>query len=226
MEFDMDRTGVTIFLKTVTLNSKRVMNGLINAYNRIFQLSPDDEKDIYMQRGDHLRNKGDYPGAITAFKGALKVQLNNPDALLKLGRTYLDAGRSKDAIEALDKVTVLKPDSSRSFYYLGSAYFMIDEKNRAREAFREAVTLDSTYAEAHYKLGLVYDSMSEHDEAIEAYGMAITIKPDYVKAYQSIGLTYEGKGMRDEAVKYFKKAMQKDEKRTGVESGSGLLVNG
>ncbi|KJU85336.1 Mama Protein, partial [Candidatus Magnetobacterium bavaricum] len=50
-------------------------------------------------------------------------------------------------------------------------------------------------------------------KAIEAYEKTISIKPGFIRAYQSIGLAYEGKGLRDEAVKYFKKALEKEEKK-------------
>ena len=101
----------------------------------------------------------------------------------------------------------------RRKYGEGITIIAWDKNSEALRAFKEAVKLNPEYAEAYYKMGLVYDSMLDHDKAIEAYTKVVALNPDFVKAYQSLGLAYEGKGQRAEAVKYFKKALEKEEKR-------------
>ena len=213
MPFNLDFTDAKVLLKTIAVNSKKMLDTLTEGYNNFLQLNPADAKKVYMESGNHLRDRGDYEGAIKTYRKLLDIYPADLEALSELGKAYMKVGLLYEAIELLEKARTVDRTSAQICFYLGSAYFMEDKNSEALKALKEAVKLNPIYAEAYYKLGLVYDNMSDHDKAIEAYKKVIALNPDFIKAYQSLGLAYESKGQRDEAVKYFKKALEKEEKR-------------
>jgi tetratricopeptide (TPR) repeat protein len=213
MPFNLDLTDAKVLLRTVAVNSKKVLDSLTDGYNNFLQLNPEDAKKVYIDSGNKLRDRGDYEGAIKAYRRLLDVDPANGEALSELGKVYLKVGLLNEAVELLEKARTDDQTSAQICYHLGSAYFMEDKNSEALKAFKDAVKLNPGYTEALYKMGLVYDNMLDHDKAIDAYKKVVALNPDFVKAYQSLGLAYEGKGQRDEAVKYFKKALEKEEKR-------------
>ena len=214
----IDLSELKFFLKAVSINTNKVVDSLVDRYNQLFQLKPEQARDVYYEIGRDLEKKGDRPSAIKAYKKVLtELKPDDTEVLFRLGRTYLESGMAKEASEVFERFNVLEHASPNAYYLLGVAYFSIEEPVKAEEAFKEAIRLDSGYTEAYYKLGLIYDGRADYDKAIEMYQKTIALKPDFVKAYQSIGLAYEGKGMREEAVKYFKKSIELDEKKLHYE---------
>ncbi len=210
----IDLSELRFFLKAVSINAGKVVDTLVDRYNQLLQLKPEQARDVYFEIGRDLEKKGDRPGAIKAYKKVLaELKPDDTEVLFRLGRTYLESGMAREASEVFERFTVIESSSPIAWYLLGVACFSIEEPAKAEGAFKEAIRLDSGYAEAYYKLGLIYDGRADFDKAIEMYQKTIALKPDFVKAYQSIGLTYEGKGMREEAVKYFKKSIELDEKK-------------
>ena len=59
MEINVNTSGLVVFLKTMAVNSKKMIDSLVDTYNGIFQLNPEDARDIYMKMGDEKRKKGD-----------------------------------------------------------------------------------------------------------------------------------------------------------------------
>ena len=212
MPFNLDFTDVKVLLKTVAVNSKKALDKLTDGYNNFLQLNPDDAKKVYLESGNNLRDRGDYEGAVKAYRKLLDIDPADLEALSELGKVYMKVGVLNEAIALLEQARNVDRTSAPICFYLGSAYFMEDKNTEALKAFKEAIKLNPVYAEAYYKLGLVYDNMSDHDKAIDAYKKVVALNPGFVKAYQSLGLAYESKGQRDEAVKYFKKALEKEEK--------------
>ncbi|MEO5356288.1 MAG: tetratricopeptide repeat protein [Nitrospirae bacterium YQR-1] len=208
LKLNLDLSEFKIVMKTVVTNGKRLLDGMIDAYNDVTKLNPTDAVEIYISTGDKMKQKGDYEGAIKSYKKVLDVDSTHLETLMRLGKAYVYVGLPNEAIEVLSRAAVLNRSDAQCYFYLASSYYMIDEYAKALTAFSESIRLDPSFAEAYYKQGLVYDSMNEFDKSIEAYEHAISLNPNFIKAYQSIGLAYEGKGQREEALKYFKKALE------------------
>ncbi len=210
----IDLSEFRFFLKALSINGRKLVDTLVERYNQILRLKPEEARDVYLEIAGDLERKGDRAGAVKAYRKVLtELNPNDTEVLFRLGRTYLESGMAREASEVFERYTVLDSGSPKAYYLLGVALFSIEESLKAEEAFKEAIRLDGGYAEAYYKLGLIYDGRADFDRAIEMYQKTIALRPDFVRAYQSIGLAYEGKGMREEAVKYFKRSIELDEKK-------------
>src|SRR5208283_486857 len=179
MPFNMDLTNAKVFLRTVAVNSKKALDKLTDGYNNFLELNPEDAKKVYLESGNSLRDKGDYEGAVKAYRKLLDIDPADLETLSELGKVYMKVGLLNEAIELLEKARNADRTSAHICFYLGSAYFMEDKNSEAIKALKEAIKLNPVYAEAYYKMGLVFDNMSDPDKAIEAYKKVISINPNF-----------------------------------------------
>ncbi len=96
----------------------------------------------------------EYDQAIETYRHALAVDAKSRDALLYLGVTLAEVGRTKEGETQLEKLVKLK-DSSES-------------------------NIDQSVA--YYYLAKLYDQSNQRAKAIKAYGMALKKRPGFAKA--------------------------------------------
>ncbi|KJU86752.1 hypothetical protein MBAV_001053, partial [Candidatus Magnetobacterium bavaricum] len=77
-----DTSDLQVLLKVAKVNSGKFLDTMVCYYNKIFQISSEETRTIYMDIGDKGRTKGDFDGAIRAYKKVLKADPNNVDTLL------------------------------------------------------------------------------------------------------------------------------------------------
>jgi tetratricopeptide (TPR) repeat protein len=75
---------------------------------KVFALNPDSSKG-YVLRGSILNNRADPPGAIRAFKRAVAIDPNNPEALLWLAYGYAVSGRPAIAKATIERLLQVDP---------------------------------------------------------------------------------------------------------------------
>jgi len=64
----IDTSELQFFVKAVSINAKRLINRSIDAYNNLLQIDPESTKEIHNELGDDLEKRGNYDGAIKAYK--------------------------------------------------------------------------------------------------------------------------------------------------------------
>jgi tetratricopeptide (TPR) repeat protein len=86
--------------------------------------------------------KKQYAMAEQHFKKALEMEPNFSQALWGLGLTYLDTGRSNEAVAALSAAVQISPDFDQAHYDLGRAYLQLRNYRKAKESFGKAAVLN------------------------------------------------------------------------------------
>ena len=79
-------------------------------------------------------------GAALLLSAAPGFGAQDPEALLRTGQRWLDAGNATAAVESFRRLVVAAPDS-RSHYYLGVALLQDDRPEEAADALRRAESL-------------------------------------------------------------------------------------
>lgn len=141
---------------------------------------------------------------------------------------YSAAGRSKDAVDACEKLVQIKPEDPRARSLLGDAYREVSRPQEAIACYREALKLDPNCYEAYLGLGRVYVAMNLHAEALESYRQAVRIRPGSAPAHVALGLALSNLGRYEEAMKAFEQAKELDPavSETQVLSGKAYLEAG
>src|SRR5271169_432109 len=107
MPFNLDLTDAKVLLRTVAVNSKKMLDKLTDGYNNLLQLNPEDAKKVYLDSGNTLRNRGDYEGAIKAYRKLLDIDPANVEALSEMGKAYIKVGLLSEAINLLEKAATI-----------------------------------------------------------------------------------------------------------------------
>lgn len=185
------------------------------------------EADV-LQQAVRLFHAQEVEAAEELLLAAGKEQPENAKAAFYLGRVYLERGRSKAAVEALERATRLDPESSDYQFWLAEAlvarigevafFFKLRVAKRMRKAYEKAVELDPENLEARVAVARY------HSEAPPAAGgsaeraateLAEIERRDPALAHVTRGLIHERLG-RAEAVE--------GELRAAVEADPGSVL--
>ena len=112
----------------------------------VFAQDPQDNsaKAIALfQKGQDLHEKGDLNDAIKAYKEALQLFPEFPEAELQLGKAYLSVNKHDEAEAALRRAYQLREDWSLAAATLGSILLHRGKFEEARPILKKAIDLDA-----------------------------------------------------------------------------------
>jgi tetratricopeptide (TPR) repeat protein len=92
------------------------------------------DRDAF-RKAIELRDKGDIPGAISAFRDALARHGSHAGAWAALGQLLKDTGELNEAIGCFENAARLKPEKD---VFSGALFFALLRAHRFREARTEA----------------------------------------------------------------------------------------
>ncbi len=104
---------------------------------------------------------------------------------------HLQAGRNKEAEQALLALTQRAPELSGPHANLGIVYHRTDRTKAAIEALNRAIQLNPRRAVYYNELGIVYRQEGKFDDARRAYRKALDTDPDYALAHLNIAILYD-----------------------------------
>jgi tetratricopeptide (TPR) repeat protein len=167
-----------------------------------------DEAELAFQEGERQSTQNREKAA-AAYRNAVKLRPNYPEAYLALARTLADAGSVLEAEKAANQARKLRPGYAEASAVLGRIYKDEGEEAKAIAAFKRAITEGrGVQPEAYAGLGLLYKEKAEtagsdgdyegesaaYTEAAKNLRMSIkqlSGAPDAIVIYQLLGLIYE-----------------------------------
>jgi type IV pilus biogenesis/stability protein PilW len=146
--------------------------------------------------------------------GARVPEKRDPDVetanRIRMAQAYLQAGRTKEALDILDQAVRSEPANAglRNFY--GQVCFMTERNDAAEAAFRKALEIDPDLADAHNNLGALYDRMGRRNEAEQEYRKALAAPqyPTPEKVHLNLGILYTAEGRDDDAIHEYRAAVE------------------
>ncbi len=123
--------------------------------------------DIRANYGNLLNAKGDIPGAIAEYRGALESDGDFRPAKIALARALNAAGQHTEALQASTQLIERDNIDAEAWAALGNAHRGLDEETESEAAFRKAIDIRSGYGAAHHDLGALLAKQSRHEEALE-----------------------------------------------------------
>lgn len=117
----------------------------------------------------------DPDGAIAAYRRAVELDGDLPDAWLNLGRLLHERGELAEAERSYRRALDLQPDEPTAAYNLGVALQDLGRLAEAAEVYERTLELEDSFADAHYNLSVVYEELGYRQEAFR-----------HLKAYRAL----------------------------------------
>jgi tetratricopeptide (TPR) repeat protein len=132
---------------------------------------------------------------------------NNAESRALLGSSYLEVGRTADAIPHLEAAIRLDDRSANAHSDLGTALLSQGRTADALVHFRRAVALAPRDETMLFNLGNALGKVGRAGEAAAAYTRALEINPEFADAHVNLGSLLFSRGRVPEALKHFERAV-------------------
>ncbi|MBP2292087.1 tetratricopeptide repeat protein [Azospirillum rugosum] len=145
--------------------------------------------------------------AMAAYRDALALRPDYPEAQNNLGNALKTLDRLEDAVVAYGRALTLQPAFTSILFNRGTALFRLDRIEEAADAFREATRHFPDNPEAQHDLGVSLRKLKRPGEAVAAFRAALALRPDHAEAAQSLGNAFRDLKSPDEAVAAFRRTL-------------------
>jgi tetratricopeptide (TPR) repeat protein len=145
-----------------------------------------DNDAVYNIIGVTLLRESRYVKAGDAFRAALKLRPDSPDANRNLGTVLAATGHASEAIEYLRRAVQVAPDNGGAQYELGTLLLARREFAEAVNCFRAAVRALPDFAAGHNSFGIALANIGEMTQAIEQFKQAVDLNPEFVEARRNL----------------------------------------
>jgi tetratricopeptide (TPR) repeat protein len=152
--------------------------------------------------GNVARRQGRLDDAIAAYRQALEIDPDYPDALSNLAGIYASQRRIDDALPLVERALRSAPNDISLLNNLGSIYFAKKRYADAARQFERVLEIDAQQPIAHYNLGLIryeerkFEAAGAHFESVAGKGA------QFNRAFYYLAEIEESKGNSDAAKRY------------------------
>ena len=116
----------------------------------------------------------EFAASIPLLFEVIELQNNYRDAWIMLGYSYLQTGKTADALDALKQAKTLDPEKPETLFFLGITYAVQEDYEQAIEYIENSVTAGFQPEDiANQKLADLYLIQKDHDKALESYTKTI-----------------------------------------------------
>jgi len=128
------------------------------------------------RRGHRIPSGDSLNKAIREFEAIGRLDPQDGDSLLVLGRLYGQAGRSREAIATLEKHLEVAPSSEEALSMLAELYRSRNEMRKAVEYQEKAVRINAGSPVLLRGLGQVYEQSGNFKKAAETYRKGMNVE--------------------------------------------------
>jgi chemotaxis protein methyltransferase CheR len=119
---------------------------------------------------------------------------NQPTSAYEAAITWLNQGRSAEAISELQRQLKQTPNMAPAYTLMGRAYANLEQWAEAEQYCRRAIELDRLQGEAYYLLGLIYQHQEQLEPAIAMLKKAVYIESEQPLTYLHLAALYKQTG--------------------------------
>src|SRR6185437_6996117 len=164
----------------------------LNAFNTCLSINP-LALDARLALASLYTSQNDIAAATEEYENALRLFLDNPEALNKIGADMSQHGHAAKAIEVFQALAKSVPVArSMMLVNIGNAQIELGELDAAMNFYKQAIEIDPSNALAYSRLGDWYYASEDDrdDEAVQCYVHACEKDSDSAIYPASAGSTY------------------------------------
>lgn len=144
------------------------------------------------------------------YRSVLQQAPRQFDALLNLGKVYLQQGEPGKAIELLQQAAAVNPQVADAQAEAANALSALGRHDEAVRRYRQALASRPDDPDTQARLGIALQLLERHEEAIPAYREAIARRPNFPAAHNNLGTALGRVGKLDDAIESFRAATALD----------------
>ena len=171
--------GVALFKKGLNEDAR-------TAFRRAIELDPSVPQNYYDLALVNLSEK-QYARAVGPLEAFLRLDPNNAEAHLLLGRAYHNLNRTVPALEQFKKALTLGPQLPLAHYHLGYAYQSQGNRQAAFDEFKKEIELNPNFYDSYWLAGNIELERGKLEAAEDFYGKGIRLKPEGFQAHYGMG---------------------------------------
>ncbi len=160
--------------------------------------------DELIEEGIALYDIGNYAGAVSSYKEALKLDKKNPTVNYELAMTYGAIGDYGNAVKYSNEVLKLKNANpglkAQAYGIKGNALDMQGKPQQAISAYEEAIKLAPNNYMVYYNLGLTQYKLKNYAAAEQALIHAVQLNPNHASSHLLLGYTKQNQGKRTQSL--------------------------
>ena len=135
-----------------------------------------------VMQGVELHKQDQLDAAAQAYRAALALEPDHPDALNLLGMIVMDQGDPTTAARLIARAVAVNPRMAPYHLNLGNAFAAAGMDAFAVEAYDIAARLEPGNVVARYSLGLHHIRHQRHAEALAALRQVVEVDPGHTRA--------------------------------------------
>lgn len=181
----------------------------IGFYRKSLEINSSDV--VYRRISECYDELGDFDMAIQSIEEASAIDKNNLYYSALMANYLYEAGRSDEAIAALDSYLEERPEASFWYYRRGWIKESSGDIEGALEDYTMCTMLDDEYAYAYLCRGRIYEKKGKTALAKADYEKVIELEPEPSKD-ACAQYAYFHLGLKDKAIEYMDKVIELDSK--------------
>ena len=150
-----------------------------------------------------LVGKKDYSQSIALLKKTYKSSPDNLQPVVALVRTYLLAGKTKEAENFLDAVISASPNNTNARILRGQLYSSQGKNEQAISAFKGAIESNPEDATSYFHLATIHMRDKQYATASKVLNKGLLIAPKSFSLQMTLAGLYERTGQIDNAIKTY-----------------------
>ncbi len=191
----------------------------IESLNTHLLLFPEDVGAAYLL-GQSYEANSDIDNALTFYKRTLALDSQQPGVLFKMVHIYRNREAHQQAIDTLQKIIKIAPDTTEAHYLMALSYLTLEEPDPALLAFLATVQLNPDDVSAHYHAAILFEQKGEIDNAIVHYEKTIGLDTASIESpffdvtevtpFFRLGAIYRERNDEDNIVRVYQPALEID----------------
>jgi tetratricopeptide (TPR) repeat protein len=205
------------------IDSSNIQGG-IPALADLIRTRHPNQPNFSIELGDAKRHNGDLPGAIDAYRDALKVDPLSSRAQRRLGATLGSAGQAEEALAVLHTAIDREPDNASLWYEQALIELRTGNISQAITDFKKSLQLKPDFADAENNLGSALAQSGDTTGAESAFRTALGVNPYDSATRANLGRLLAGKGDWKQAAFQLQKAVQLDQSNPSAHSDYAVVL--